>query len=165
MANILHNNDDLFDMILPVWGQPRINLPVWDKGRQMFITDEYESPAGHRSYLGVRISDRFILVEKVGNYHTHTYINSLQMLVYDGKKLTTVAQLDFDKQHYEKQFIREMSERMLHGFLQSQYQQQHRAISDEELDNRVKALVDSSYHELLDEKTIPMLEAASSYLK
>ena len=164
MANILHNNDDMLDMILPVWGQPRINLPIWDKGRQMFITDEYESPAGNRSYLGVRISDRFVVVEKVGNYHSHTYINSLQMLVYDGKKLTTVAQHDFDKQHYEKQLIREMTEQMLRGYLQSQYQQ-HRAISEEELDKRVKALVDSSYHELLDEKTIPMLEAASSYLK
>lgn len=42
MANILHNTNDMLDMILPVWGQPRIDLPIWDK---MII-----SPLGYRSY-------------------------------------------------------------------------------------------------------------------
>lgn len=165
MANILHNTNDMLDMILPVWGQPRIDLPIWDKNRKMFITDEYENEQSHnRSYFGVRISDRFVVMEKVGNFHTHTYINSLQLFVFDGKKLSTVAQLDFDKVHYDALFIREKSEQMLHGYLESQYQLQHRSVAKDELAIQVKTLIDRGYHELLDEKTLPMLEAARSLI-
>lgn len=36
-------NKDLFDKILPTFGNPRVHVPVWDEGQKMFLCEEYES--------------------------------------------------------------------------------------------------------------------------
>lgn len=46
-------NKDLFDKILPTFGNPRVHVPVWDEGQKMFLCEEYESGNGHRYYKGV----------------------------------------------------------------------------------------------------------------
>lgn len=33
-------NKDLFDKILPIFGNPRVQAPVWDEGQKMFICNE-----------------------------------------------------------------------------------------------------------------------------
>lgn len=43
-------NKDLFDSILPTFGNPRVHVPVWDEGQKMFLCEEYESANGHRYY-------------------------------------------------------------------------------------------------------------------
>lgn len=57
-------NKDLFDKILPTFGNPRVHVPVWDEGQKMFLCEEYESGNGHRYYKGVRFCDRIVIVEK-----------------------------------------------------------------------------------------------------
>ena len=47
-------NKNLFDSILPTFGNPRVHIPVWDDSQKMFICDEYESGNGHRYYRGIR---------------------------------------------------------------------------------------------------------------
>ena len=46
-------NKNLFDSILPSFGNPRVHIPVWDDSQKMFICDEYESGNGHRYYRGI----------------------------------------------------------------------------------------------------------------
>ena len=69
-------NKSLFDSILPTYGSPRVHFPTWDNSQKMFICDEYESNKGHRHYIGIRFCDRIVIVEKVGLYHSWTYIDS-----------------------------------------------------------------------------------------
>lgn len=33
-------NKDLFDKILPTFGNPRVHVPVWDEGQKMFLCEE-----------------------------------------------------------------------------------------------------------------------------
>ena len=47
-------NKDLFDSILPTFGNQRVHIPVWDEGQKMFLCEEYESASGNRYYKGVR---------------------------------------------------------------------------------------------------------------
>lgn len=70
-------NKDLFDKILPTFGNPRVHVPIWDEGQKMFLCEEYDSGNGHRYYKGVRFCDRIVIVEKVGLYHTWTYIDGV----------------------------------------------------------------------------------------
>lgn len=63
-------NKDLFDKILPTFGNPRVHVPIWDEGQKMFLCEEYDSGNGHRYYKGVRFCDHIVIVEKVGLYHT-----------------------------------------------------------------------------------------------
>lgn len=33
-------NKDLFDSILPTFGNQRVHIPVWDEGQKMFLCEE-----------------------------------------------------------------------------------------------------------------------------
>ena len=77
-------NKDLFDSILPTFGNPRVHVPVWDEGQKMFLCEEYESANGHRYYKGVRFCDRIVVVEKVGLYHSWTYIDGIEIYAFNG---------------------------------------------------------------------------------
>ena len=79
-------NKNLFDSILPSFGNPRVHIPVWDDSQKMFICDEYESGNGHRYYRGIRFCDRIVILEKVGLYHSWTYIDSIELYAFNGQK-------------------------------------------------------------------------------
>ena len=78
-------NKNLFDSILPSFGNPRVHIPVWDDSQKMFICDEYESGNGHRYYRGIRFCDRIVILEKVGLYHSWTYIDSIELYAFNGQ--------------------------------------------------------------------------------
>ena len=56
MATIKNITNNVFDSILPVYGNQRANLPIWNESQKMFITSEYESASGNRYYKGIRFS-------------------------------------------------------------------------------------------------------------
>ena len=80
-------NKDLFDSILPTFGNQRVHIPVWDEGQKMFLCEEYESASGNRYYKGVRFCDRIVVVEKVGLYHNWTYIDGIEVYAFNGTRL------------------------------------------------------------------------------
>ena len=83
-------NKDLFDSILPTFGNQRFHIPVWDEGQKMFLCEEYESASGNRYYKGVRFCDRIVVVEKVGLYHNWTYIDGIEVYAFNGTRLELV---------------------------------------------------------------------------
>ena len=83
-------NKDLFDSILPTFGNQRVHIPVWDEGQKMFLCEEYESASGNRYYKGVRFCDRIVVVEKVGLYHNWTYIDGIEVYAFNGTRLELV---------------------------------------------------------------------------
>lgn len=152
-------------MILPKKGEFRPKgLPIWEENRQMFIMDEHESKSGHRSYKGVRVTDRFMTVEYIGNYHTLTYINALELYIYDGKELKLASKREFDKRFYDKAKNREEFENMFKSFVKSQAKMLKRHMSEEEVTKQVKTLVESSYCSMTDENSTHLLELAAPML-
>lgn len=140
---------DVLEAILPTVGTCRPKgLPIWDPNRQMFILDEYESKSGNRSYKGVRITDRFMTVEYVGNYHTHTYINAIELYVYDGTELKLAGKKEFDKVHYNEQEIKMEQETLLGNFLQSQACLLKKTMDASLIKQKSKELIASSYLDL-----------------
>ena len=89
-------NKSLFDDILPSYGTPRINILVWDDSQKMFICDEYESENGHRYYRGIRFCDRIVILEKVGLYHSWTYIDSIELYAFNGQQIELIQKRDYD---------------------------------------------------------------------
>ena len=90
-------NKSLFDSILPTFGTPRVHIPVWDDSQKMFICDEYESCNGHRYYCGIRFCDRVVILEKVGLYHSWTYIDSIELYAFNGQKMELIQKREYDK--------------------------------------------------------------------
>lgn len=165
MATINTFTPSVIDSILPVFGQRRVHQPIWDESRKMFIADEYESQRGNRSYKGVRVSDRFIIVEQIGNYHNWSYINSVEMYVFDGKERQLIGKKEFPKTFYNADLVRKTTEEMLMGYMKSQLQMQHHNMPDNVLLPHVREFVERSYCSLLDDKSQRLLEVAKPLLE
>ena len=71
----------LLDSLLPVYGNPREDIPVWDAEQKMYICDEYTSANGNRYYRGVRLSDNIAVLERIGQWHNWTYLSGLELYV------------------------------------------------------------------------------------
>lgn len=151
MAKIETISNGFLDGILPTFGNPRTNTPVWNESQKMFITNEYESAAGNRYYDGVRISDRVVIVEHVGMYHSFTYIDGLDIFMYDGEELKLIVQEKYDKQFYNAEFIRERTKIALYNYARSQAVMGGTTVSDELIEQEVNAVVTNSYQSLLDD--------------
>lgn len=141
---------NLFDNILPTFGSPRVNIPAWDNGQKMFICDDYESANGNRYYRGIRFCDRVAIVEKVGLYHNWTYIDSIELYAFNGKKVELIQKRDYDKVHRNEAFVRAESEAMVKDFLAGILKAQRTSVPAEQLENQAKELIESCYKSFLD---------------
>lgn len=141
---------NLFDNVLPSFGKPRVNIPVWDNSQKMFICGEYESAAGHRYYRGVRFCDRVVIVEKVGLYHNWTYIDCIELYAFNGTKAVLIQKRDYDKVFRKEDFIRAESESMVKEYLMGVLKTQNVTIPDEKLDVEVKGIIERCYKSFLD---------------
>ena len=97
MATISGVKNNLFDSILPTYGNPRVKTPIWNESQHMFITSQYTSAAGHTYYLGVRFSDRFVTILHIGLYHNWTYINEIELYAFDEHERTLIAKTKLDQ--------------------------------------------------------------------
>ena len=141
---------NLFDNFLPTFGNPRVHIPTWDNGQKMFLCDEHESPSGNRYYCGVRFCDWIAIVEKVGLFHSFTYIDSIELYAFNGEKPELIQKRDYTKTYRNEDFIRAESEDMVKDYLSGLVKMQHLAVSEEETENHAKSLVERSYKSFLD---------------
>ena len=141
---------NLFDSILPSFGNPRVHLPVWDEGQKMFICDEHESVSGNRYYRGIRFCDRVVIVEKVGLYHNWTYIDGIELYAFNGKRVELIQKRDYDKVFRNETFIRQESEQMVKDYLMGILKTQRTSIPSDQLESQAKELIDGCYKSFLD---------------
>ena len=138
-------NKDLFDKILPTFGNTRVHIPVWDEGQKMFLCKEYESGRGHRYYKGVRFCERIVFVENVGLYHNWTYIDSIEMYAFNGTKLELVQKRDYEKQFRNEEFIRKESQTMVQNYLEGILKVQKCTIQIEQLQEHARNIIDGCF--------------------
>jgi hypothetical protein len=151
MANLTKAiNKNLFDSILPTFGNPRVHIPVWDEGQKMFLCEEYESANGHRYYKGVRFCDRIVVVEKVGLYHNWTYIDGIEVYAFNGTRLELVQKKDYEKEFRNESFIRKESETMVCNYIEGVLKAQKSSMTQAELEEKAKAIIDGCYKSFLD---------------
>lgn len=159
-------NGDIFAQILPAYGNPRVKLPVWDDEQRMFICDEYESANGHRYFKGIRFCENIVIIEKVGLYHTWTYIDSIEIYAFNGEKPELVQKKDYDKVFRNEEFVRTESIRMVAGYLKGVLKLQgNTVVSETQVEAHATQAVERSYASFLNSdynmclmKLLPVLE-------
>lgn len=158
-------NKDLLDKILPTFGNPKVQVPVWDEGQKMFIFDNYESASGNWYYRGARFCDKVVVVENVGLYHSWTYIDSIVLYAFNGPKLELVQKRDYEKVFRSEAFIRSESEAMVRNYVEGVLKIQKSSMSQDQLEAYAKSTVDGCYKSFLDKdfnvkltQIIPQLE-------
>ena len=158
-------NKNLFDKILPTFGNPRVQIPVWDEGQKMFLCGDYESASGHRYYMGVRFCDRIVIVEKVGLFHNWTYIDSIEVYAFNGTKLVLVQKRDYEKTFRSEEFIRQESVTMVRDFIEGVVKTQGSSMAKDEIETQARSIVEGCYKSFLDSdfntrltKILPQIE-------
>lgn len=164
MANISGIGNSIIDSIIPPFGKPRIKTPIWNESQHMFITDQYTSAAGNTYYLGVRFSDRFVTILHIGLYHNWTYINEVEVYVFDYQEPQLVGKTKIDH-FYDENRIRATTEDLLSSYIKSQMKLNGTSVDERQIASQVKELVEKSYCSMLDDaKTIRHLEAVKPFL-
>lgn len=158
MAQIANISNSLFDQMLPAFGTPGNNLPVWNEGQKMFISSEYESSAGNRYYKGLRFCEQLAIVETWGTYHTWTYINSVEIYTFDGNKPKLVGKKTFDKVFYNTDFIKAQTEQMVQEYMKGQIKIQKVNLPAVRIAEQAKLIVDRSYKSFLDADYTPRVQ-------
>ncbi len=143
-------NKSLIDSLLPTYGNPRANVPVWNEGQRMFICEEYEAASGNRYYKGVRFCNNLVVVETVGKYHTWTYIDKIELYAFNGTKLEIVQTQSYDKTFYDGYFIKSEIEKMITSYLAGSLKMQNLSFNMDGIKEQAKSIVDSCYKSFLD---------------
>ena len=143
-------NKNLFDNILPTFGNPRVHIPTWDEEQKMFICDQHESASGNRYIIGVRFCDRIVIVEKVGLYHSWTYIDSIELYAFNGQKMELIQKRDYDKVYRNEDFIRQESEQMVKDYLAGVMKTQRICTPIEQIAEQAQTLISGCYKSFLD---------------
>ena len=158
MATFNNITNNVFDSILPTFGNPRANLPVWNESQKMFITSEYESQAGNRYYKGIRFSNRLVIIEKVGLYHTWTYIDEVEVYAFDGKKPVLIGNTKFEKEFYNRQLIQDECANILSNYMKGQMKLMNTTVIQDSTLSVAKEWIESSYKSFLYDATPLSLE-------
>lgn len=143
-------NKNLFDSILPTFGNPRVRIPIWDDSQKMFICDDYESGNGHRYYRGIRFCDRIVILEKVGLYHNWTYIDGIELYAFNGQKMELIQKRDYDKVFRSEAFIRQDSEQMVKDYLTGVMKTQRVCLPAEQIAEQATELINGCYKSFLE---------------
>lgn len=143
-------NKEFFDSVLPSFGNPRVQVPIWDNSQKMFICDEYESEKGNRYYRGIRFCDRVVIVEHVGLFTNWTYIDGIELYAFNGRKLELIQKRQYDKVFRNEAFVRAESEEMVRDYMAGIAKFHKLDVSADELSNQAEALVDGCYKSFLD---------------
>ena len=164
MAKISGVSNNLFDSILPTYGNPRVKTPIWNESQRMFITDQYTSAGGNTYYLGVRFTDRFVTILHIGLYHNWTYINEVEVYAFDGNERKLIGKTSID-QYYDEEKIRSTTKELLHDYILGQIKLNGGNINYKQLESHVNELVQKSYFSLLEDANTPKrLEAIKPLL-
>jgi hypothetical protein len=143
-------SENVFDNILPTFGNPRVHIPVWNDSQKMFIFEEYESCGGNLYYRGIRFCERVAIVENIGLYHNWTYIDGIELYAFNGKKPELIQKCDYENTFRSEEFIRKESESMVKHYLAGALKAQKIIVPDEQLDSKAKEIVNGCYKSFLD---------------
>ena len=135
----------IFDSILPMYGNPRKNTPVWNEDDKMFIYDEYETIGGNRHYKGLRFTNRIAVVENIGLYHTWKYIDSIEVYTYNNQSKSLIGSMKYEKTFYNRDVIRCDVESIIKQYIQGQLKLQNLQMSDDVIEREAKKFVNESY--------------------
>ena len=159
----MKTTNSFLDKILPQFGNPRENIPVYSDSQKMFMSSHYTSAAGNMYYKGLRFTDRLVMVEKVGLYKNFSYIDSVEMYAFDGETKILIGKIDYDKVFYNAERIKEDATTIIANYLEgsaritgalmdnTQVQQQTRQLLEAMYENPLRSAIalKNAYKQLL----------------
>ena len=135
------------------------NLPAlsgesitYNAAKNVFLSKGYTSAAGNMYYKAIRLSNRLMVYYDLGQGYIHTFLNGIKLYCFDGQKANLIAQKYWggcDYRIFNEQFAKEQSILMLRGFLEGQLRLQGAHVSDQELTNFARGMIEETQRKQL----------------
>jgi len=158
----MKTTSNFLDKVLPTYGNQRENIPIYDDGRKMFLSNTYTSESGNMYYRGIRFSERLVMVEYVGIYKSWTYIDKIELFAFNGTNRELIGRKEFSKEFYKQEELRVEVEELTLNYLKSQMALSNGQASEETLQLSAKQITDEMYQNQID--NIKKLAAVSKLM-
>ena len=125
---------------------------TYNDARNVFLTLGYTSAAGNMYYKAIRLSNRLMVYYDLGQGYAYTFLNGIKLFAFDGPKATLIAQKYWggsDYRIFNEYFAKEQSILMLKSFLEGQLRLQGANVSDQELSNFARGMVEETQRKQL----------------
>ena len=120
--------------------------------KNVFLSQGYTSAAGNMYYKAIRLSNRLVVYYDLGQGYKYTFLNGIKLFAFDGQKANLIAQKYWggsDYRIFSEQFAKEQSIMMLRSFLEGQLKLQGARVSDQELTNFARGMVEETQRKQL----------------
>ena len=120
--------------------------------KNVFLTMGYTSAAENMYYKAIRLSNRLMVYYDLGQGYAYTFLNGIKLFCFDGQKANLIAQKFWggcDYCIFNEQFAKEQSIQMLKDFLEGQLKLQGAHVSDQELTNFARGMVEETQRKQL----------------
>lgn len=141
----MKTTNSFLDKILPQFGNPRENIPIYNDSQKMFMSAHYTSAAGNMYYKGIRFTDRLVMVEKVGLYKNFSYIDSVEIYAFDGEDKILVGKYEPQKEFYDAIKIKEVARTILISYIQNSAKLVGSIINPSTIEQQAEQLLQAMY--------------------
>lgn len=152
MATSTKISNSFLDLIFPTVGTPRVDTPIWDDGRSMFIVNEYvKKENGNRYYTGVRQADRFVINIYIGKFKNWDYLDKVEVYVYDNRQLCLIGHREFNKAFYDEAVVDECAREIMLSYARSEAMMMNVSVCESQLISQIDDFVRRSHFSILDD--------------
>ncbi len=120
---------------------------TYNAAKNVFLSQGYTSAAGNMYYKAIRLSNRLVVYYDLGQGYLHTFLNGIKLFAFDGQKAQLIAQKYWggsDWRKFDEYFAKEQSILMLKGFLEGQLKLQGARVSDQEVTNFARGMIEDT---------------------
>ena len=125
---------------------------TYNAAKNVYLTLGYTSAERNTYYKAVRLSNRLIVYYDLGQGYAYTFLNGIKLFCFDGQKANLIAQKYWggcDWRVFNEQFAKEQSILMLKSFLEGQLKLQGAHVSDQEITNFTRGMVEETQRKQL----------------
>ena len=125
---------------------------TYNPEKNVFLTLGYTSAAGNTYYGALRLSKRLAVYYNIGQGHTHTFLNGITLLCWDGPQARIIGQKFWGGDNwccFSERFAKEQSILMLKDFLAGQAKVLGQYVSESQLLTFAREMVEETRQKLL----------------
>lgn len=125
---------------------------TYNPEKNVFLTLGYTSVAGNTYYGALRLSKRLAVYYNIGQGHTHTFLNGITLLCWDGPQARIIGQKFWGGDNwccFSERFAKEQSILMLKDFLAGQAKVLGQYVSESQLLTFAREMVEETRQKLL----------------
>lgn len=135
--------------LCPEFGTKGSNKPVFDSSKHSYLVDQHQFESGNRTLTYAAVSENMVVEFILGHHHCMEYINSMRVLVPDGKRFKVVQTYKWElKTHFSLEELKSTLHCILEEYIRAN--SGNARYTEEELSSAVDKMVSNIFSKTTD---------------